>query len=335
VIELLADLTATTSVSATVASATVIAGMTANVAVAASLEATVRWATPFGLAALGECVSERAGVINIGLEGSIIAGALGATVGAGLFGPAFGFVAGALSGVLVAAFFALFAVWMRSDQIITGTAITMFALGLTGTLYRLIYGAGGVSLSTPTTGPWAIPGLSAIPYIGPAFFNQPPVTYLLYAAIAMVAWWMSRTQAGLALRAVGERPEAAAAAGIHTRRVQLLAVLFAGLMAGLAGATLVLAQAGTFVEHMSAGRGFIAIAIVVLGRWRPLGVAAASLLFGAAYTLQNLFQSMGLSSIPYNLFLAAPYVLTLIVLSFSRSGTSSPAALGQREIVSR
>lgn len=301
----------------------------------AFLEATIRWSTPFALAAVGECVSERAGVINIGLEGSIIAGALGATVAAGVFGPTIGFAAGALSGLIIAAFFALFAVGLRADQIITGTAITLFSLGLTGTLYRLIYGASGVSLSTPTTGPLAIPVLSKIPLVGHALFAQPPITYLLYVAVAGVAWWMARTHAGLSLRAVGERPEAAAAAGIHIRRVQFRAVLFAGAMAGLAGATLVLAQAGTFVENMSAGRGFIAIAIVVLGRWRPLGVAAASLLFGAAYSLQNLFQSLGLQSVPYNLFLAIPYILTLIVLSFSRSGTSSPAALGQKEIVSR
>lgn len=301
----------------------------------AFLEATIRWSTPFALAAVGECVSERAGVINIGLEGSIIAGALGATVAAGVFGPTIGFAAGALSGLIIAAFFALFAVGLRADQIITGTAITLFSLGLTGTLYRLIYGTSGVSLSTPTTGPLAIPVLSNIPLVGHALFAQPPITYLLYVAVAGVAWWMARTHAGLSLRAVGERPEAAAAAGIHIRRVQFRAVLFAGAMAGLAGATLVLAQAGTFVENMSAGRGFIAIAIVVLGRWRPLGVAAASLLFGAAYSLQNLFQSLGLQSVPYNLFLAIPYILTLIVLSFSRSGTSSPAALGQKEIVSR
>lgn len=301
----------------------------------AFLEATIRWATPFALAALGECVSERAGVINIGLEGSIIAGALGATVAAGIFGPTVGFAAGALSGVLIAAFFGLFVVALRADQIITGTAITMFSLGLTGTLYRLIYGAAGVALSTPTTGALPVPVLSAIPWIGPSLFNQPPITYVLYIAIGLVAWWMARTQAGLSLRAVGERPDAARAAGVRVLRVQFGAVLFAGGMAGLAGATLVLAQAGTFVENMSAGRGFIAIAIVVLGRWRPLGVAAASLLFGAAYTLQNLFQSLGFDSVPYNLFLAVPYVLTLIVLSLSRSGTSSPAALGQREIVSR
>ncbi|MBC8089415.1 MAG: ABC transporter permease [Phycisphaerae bacterium] len=298
----------------------------------AFLEATIRWATPFALAALGECISERAGVINIGLEGSIIAGALGATVAAGVFGPTAGFAVGALSGLAVACFFALFTVIMRADQIITGTAITIFALGLTGTLYRIIYGAAGVSLTTPTTPPFAIPGLSAIPLVGHALFAQPPITYFLYVMIGVVAWWLARTQGGLALRAVGERPEAAAAAGIRAVRVQFWAVLFAGAMGGLAGGTLVLAQAGTFVEQMSAGRGFIAIAIVVLGRWRPLGVAAASLLFGTAYTLQNLFQSLGLSVVPYNLFLAVPYVLTLVVLSVARGASSAPASLGRRQL---
>lgn len=300
----------------------------------AFLEAAIRWATPFALAALGECISERAGVINIGLEGSIIAGALGATMAAGAFGTTTGFFVGALAGLCIAAFFGLFAVVLRSDQIITGTAITMFSLGLTGTVYRLYYGAAGVSLTTPTSGPLAITGLSDIPIVGHALFSQPPITYFLFLCIPLVAWWLARTQAGLALKAVGERPDAAAAAGINPRRIQFAAVLFAGLMAGLAGATLVLAQAGTFVEGMSAGRGFIAIAIVVLGRWKPLGVAAAALLFGAAYTLQNLFQSMGWQNVPYNLFLAVPYVLTLIVLASARASTSSPAALGKRDLSS-
>ncbi len=279
------------------------------------LEATVRTATPLAYAALGESVSERAGVINIGLEGSIIAGALSATIAAGAIGVAGGFAAGAVAGLLVAALFALFAVGLRADQIITGTAITMFALGLTGTVYRTVYGSGGVALTTPTAGTHAIPVLSTLPVIGRAFFAQPWVTYALYLIAPLLAWWMQRTHAGLALRAVGEYPPAAIAAGISPRRTQLYAVLFAGAMAGLAGATLVLAQAGTFAEGMSAGRGFIAIAIVVLGRWRPLGVAAAALLFGAATSLQTLFQSMGWTGIPYQLFLAVPYVLTLVVLA--------------------
>ena len=201
----------------------------------AFLESTVRTATPLALAALGECVSERAGVINIGLEGSIIAGALGGTVAAGIVGVGGGFVAGAVAGMAIAALFAWFTVGMRADQIITGTAITLFALGLTGTLYRSVFGAAGVALTTPTAGTFTIPGLASIPLIGPAFFSQPVVTYVAMTFAVVLAWWMRRTHAGLALRAIGEYPEAAVAAGIAPRRIQALAVLFAGAMAGLAG----------------------------------------------------------------------------------------------------
>lgn len=303
-------------------------------AVGGFLEGTVRYATPLAFAALGECVSERAGVINIGLEGAIIAGALGATIGAGLGGPVVGFAVGALAGLSIALIFAVFTVWWRADQIITGTAITMLALGLTGTLYETVYGAGGVALNTPTIGVVAIPGLSTIPLIGRALFAQPPVTYALYLLVPLIAWWMARTHSGLATRATGESPEAAIAAGIRPRLVQTGAVLFAGAMAGIAGATLVLAQAGTFVEGMSAGRGFIAIAIVVLGRWRPLGVAGAALLFGAANALQTLFQAMGWEHVPYQLFLAVPYVLTLVVLAGASGRASAPAALGRAELES-
>ncbi len=294
------------------------------------LEATVRFATPLAFAALGETVSERAGVINIGLEGAIIAGALGGTIAAGVAGPAVGFAAGAAAGVLVAALFAVFTVWMRADQIITGTAITLLAIGLTGTLYRSVYGVGGVALSTPTIGPVEIPVLSSLPFIGRALFAQPVATYALYVLAPAIAWWMSRTHSGLATRAVGESPEAAIAAGVRPRLVQACAVLFAGAMAGIGGATLVLAQAGTFAEHMSAGRGFIAIAIVVLGRWRPMGVALAALLFGAANALQTIFQAMGWAQVPYQLFLAVPYVLTLFVLAGAGGRAAAPAALGRR-----
>jgi general nucleoside transport system permease protein len=304
-------------------------------AVGGFLEATVRYATPLAFAALGECVSERAGVINIGLEGAIIAGALGATIAAGVGGPVAGFAVGAAAGVLIALLFALFTVWLRADQSITGTAITLFAYGLTGTLYRTVYGAGGVALSTPTIGTLAIPGLSAIPVIGHALFAQPAITYVLYLLAPAVAWWLTRTHSGLATRAMGESPEAAIAAGVRPRIVQAAAVLFAGAMAGLGGATLVLAQAGTFVENMSAGRGFIAIAIVVLGRWRPLGVMGAALLFGAANALQTLFQSMGWQNVPYQLFLAVPYVLTLVVLAGASGRAAAPAALGRTELAER
>lgn len=299
------------------------------------LEAAVRSATPLALAALGESVTERAGVINLGIEGAIIAGAYGALVGAGLAaGPAgvlAGFAVGAAAGMATAALFALFAVLLRADQIITGTAVTLAALGLTGTLYRVDYGTGGAALATPTSAPLVIPGLADLPVVGRALFAQPPVTYLLYALVAGVWWWSARTHAGLALRAVGEQPDAAAAAGVRPRRVQLAATLFGGTLAGLGGATLVVAQTGTFAEGMSAGRGFIAIAVVVLGRWHPGGVALAALLFGGASALQFLFQSMGWA-LPYQLFLALPYLLTLAVLAGASRRAAAPAALGRRGV---
>ncbi len=296
------------------------------------LAATVRTATPLALAALGECITERSGVINIGLEGSIICGAFAATLVAGGVGVSAGFAAGAVAGILVALVFAAFTVFLRADQIITGTAISLLSLGLTGLLYKTVYGATGVGLTLPTMRELPIPGLSSIPLIGRALFAQPVVTYALYALVPLIAWWFMRTHSGLALRAVGESPDAALAAGIRPRRVQAVAVLLGGLLAGLAGSTLVLAQSGTFVEGMSAGKGFIAIAIVVVGRWSPYGVAGAALLFGGASALQYLFQSLGWNDVPYQLFLAFPYVLTLMVLGSASLRAAAPAALARREL---
>lgn len=295
------------------------------------LQASVRSATPLAYAALGELVTERSGVINIGLEGAIIAGAFGALVSAGVGGVAASFVGAAAAGAAVAAVFALFVVTLRADQIITGMAISMLGLGLTATLYTALYGSGGAALDTPTIGPRALPGLHAIPLLGPALFDQPVGTYALYVLAPLLAWWLYRSQAGLALRAVGEYPEAARGAGISPERVRWWAILFGGAMGGLGGGTLVLAQVGTFTEHMSAGRGFIAIAIVVLGRWKPLGVAAAALLFGAASALQYRSQVMGWS-LPYQASLAFPYVLTLVALAGMRGRAVAPAALARRDV---
>lgn len=303
-----------------------------NDALGAFLEGTVRTATPLAFAALGEAIVERSGIINIGLEGAIIAGALGSVVAAGALGVGAGLVAAMVAGVAVATVFALFAVWLRADQIITGTAVSLLALGLTGTLYRTMFGAGGAALLTPTIGPLPIPGLASLPLVGPALFAQPITTYLAILLVPATSWWLARTHAGLALRAGGENPAAALAAGVPLARMQAGAILFGGALGGLAGGTLVLAQAGTFVEGMSAGRGFIAIAIVVLGRWQPWGVGVAALLFGAASALQFAFQAMGWT-LPYQLFLATPYVLTLVALAVARSRFAAPAALGKtREV---
>ena len=294
----------------------------------AFLQGTIRTATPLAFAALGETVTERAGVINVGLEGAIIAGAFGAFVTSGFAGTWIGFAGAGIAGLLMAGIFALFTILLRADQIITGTAISLFGLGLTATLYRQGYGATGAALSIPTMGVSPIPLLSSIPVIGSSLFAQPPIAYLLYALVPLVWWWMYRTHAGLGLRATGEDLRAAAAAGISVNRVQLLAILFGGFLGGIAGGVLVIAQSGSFAEGMSAGRGFIAIAVVVLGRWHPLGVFAAALVFAAASALQYLFQAMGWT-IPYQTFLALPYVLTLLGLAGIAGKTTAPGSLGR------
>lgn len=298
-----------------------------NGTVADFLHASVRTATPLALAAYGELVVERAGIINLGVEGAIIAGAFGALVGASAGGVGAGFAVAVLAGCATAAIIAVVVLWLRADAVIAGTAVTMLALGLTGTLYRAIFGAQGASLSVPTISPMTVPGLSRIPLAGRALFEQPVMTYALYALAALLWWWMSHTHAGLALRATGERPAAAMAAGISPVRVRAWALLFGGAMGGLAGGVLVLAQVGTFSEGMSAGRGFIAIAVVVLGRWSAVGVAGAAMLFGTASQLQYVFQSMGWP-VPHQLFLALPYVLTLLVLAGTQRRVAAPASLG-------
>ena len=292
------------------------------------LEGAVRTATPLAFAALGETVVERGGVINIGLEGSIICGAFGGLVTSASHGTWFAFMMAGLWGAGIALLFAIFVTVLRSNQIITGTAISLLALGLTGTLYRQLYGPAGAALTISTMKPFPLPGLSHIPLIGEAFFSQPSITYLLYALIPAIWWWLYRTHAGLALRAVGENPEAAITAGISGSRIQFAAILFGGFMGGVAGGALVIAQAGTFAEGMSAGRGFIAIAIVVLGRWHPAGVAFAALIFGGATALQYLFQAMGWN-LPYQIFLALPYVLTLCGLAGIAGRVHAPASLGK------
>ena len=293
------------------------------------LEATVRTATPLALAALGEMVVERSGIINIGLEGTILVGALAGVVVAGPLGVGMGLVGAATAGVMTAGIFALFVVGLRADQIVTGTAITLLSLGVTGMIYRGIFGSVGVALSIPTAGPVALPILSLLPLLGRPLFVQPVTTYAVYVLIPLLAWWLYRTHVGLALRAVGENADAAAAAGISPTRVRWTALLFGGALGGLSGGSLAVAQVGTFAEGMSAGRGFIAIAIVALGRWSPIGVGLAAVLFGAASALQFAAQSLG-RTVPYHAFLALPYVLTLLALAGAAGRTMPPAGLGRR-----
>ncbi len=290
--------------------------------------ATVRVATPLALAALGETVSERGGILNLGIEGAMLAGALGAAVGAVSFGVAGGVAAGVLAGVATSAIVAAVAIGARADQIITGTAVTLGMTGLTGLIARLAFGNAGAGLTVPTMAAVPIPGLSTIPLIGPAFFAQSLLSYAVYLLVPAVAWLLFRTRFGLELRAAGESPSAARAMGVRVSRVRTIGTLIGGAFAGLAGASLVLAQVGTFSEKMTAGRGFIAIAIVVLGRWHPFGAVMAALLFGAATALQFTFQASG-STLPYQLFLALPYLLALVVLAMAVGRRKGPASLGR------
>lgn len=296
--------------------------------IAGFLAAAVRVATPLLLAATGETITERSGVINLGLEGTMLVGALGATLGATAWGPWSGVACAILAGMLLAAVFALLAVSARADQIITGTAITLAAVGLTGTIYRQAYGAGGAGLSIPTLKSVAIPGLSQIPVLGPALFDQPAPTYLALLAMPIVWWALFRTRLGLALRATGEGAAMARAAGVPTRLIRTGATIVGGGFAGLGGASLVLAQVGSFTEGMTAGRGYVAIAIVVLGRWHPGGIALGALLFGLATALQFLLQTLGLDA-PYQLFLMLPYLLTLLALAGAVGRVRAPADLGR------
>ena len=291
------------------------------------LESSVRTATPLLLAALGETVVERVGIINIGLEGIVIGGAFGALVGATHGGALAGIALGMTAGIALAVLFYVFIDLFGTDQIVTGTAITVLALGLTGALYRTVYGTSGAALSIDTLRALPIPLLSGIPVIGPAFFVQPAITYFAVALVPATWWWLYRSHGGLALRSVGESPSASLASGVSLRRYRLGALIFGGALGGLAGATLVVAQVGTFAEGMSSGRGFIAIAVVVLGRWNPIGVAIAGLIFGAAMAMQYWIQALGLA-IPYPIVLAVPYLLTLAALAGVAGKVQAPLSLG-------
>jgi simple sugar transport system permease protein len=292
------------------------------------LAAAVRVATPLMLAATGETVTERSGVINLGIEGMMLAGALAATLGATAWGPWSGILCAIAAGMVLAALFAVLAVGARADQIISGTAITLGAIGLTGTIYRQVYGLDGAGLTIPMLPPIAIPGLARIPVLGPALFAQPAPTYIAFAALPIVWWILFRTRTGLALRATGEAAEMARAMGVRTKLIRSGATIVGGGFAGMAGASLVLAQVGSFAEAMTAGRGYVAIAIVVLGRWHPAGVALGALFFGVTTALQYLFQTLGLNA-PYQLFLMLPYLLTLLALAGAVGRVRAPGDLGR------
>jgi len=278
------------------------------------LASTVRFATPLALAAMGELVAERAGVLNIGIEGMMLGGALAAyEVGAATGSLTLACLAAMTAACALALVFAAFALWQKADPIVTGTALNILALGTTGSLFRLLHPAGESLARAPQMG--AIAGVNG---------------FVIAASllVAGVAGFLARTRAGLALRAVGERAEAADAQGISVARVRLAATAFGGACAGLAGAALVLWLSDGFVEAMTSGRGFIALSLVLFGGYRPLRIVAGALLFGAASALQFRLQAAG-SALPYTLLLMTPYVLTLLVLALFAGRTRAPADLAR------
>lgn len=296
---------------------------------AAILHSTFVSATPLLLAALGEILVQRAGVINIGIEGLLLCGAFAGVVGSYWTGsPLIGFILGATSGALLSLIFALVTIGLGANQIVAGVSINLFAMGLTGVLYRGIFGITGQALIVPTLRPVEIPILKNIPFVGPIFFKHNLVVYFALLLVPFFSFFLFRTRGGLQLRAVGEHPQAAETLGISVSKTRTLTLLVEGLLAGVAGSYLSLAYSNTFIEGMSAGRGFIALAIVIFGRWYPVGALAAALFFGGATTLQFHLQALG-STFPYQFILILPYLLTLLALASTKTPLTAPAALGE------
>lgn len=295
----------------------------------ALLNSTITMAVPLLLAAIGELIAERGGILNVGLEGMVLCGAFVAMMTAYFSGsPWLGVGAGALSGAALATIFAAAVVRFNANQVVAGVALNLLAVGATGVAYRALFGITGAALTIAGMTPIALPLLAELPVVGRPLFAQNGLVYLAFALVPASSFLISHTVPGLALRMAGENPHAAAAQGVSVARVRFAAVLACGALAGLAGSYLAVVYARTFVEGMSAGRGFIALAIVIFGRWSPAGILLASLLFGLATALQFHFQALALA-IPYQFFLMLPYVVTLVALTVSAGRTRAPAALGQ------
>jgi ABC-type uncharacterized transport system permease subunit len=295
----------------------------------AFLASTIAMAVPILLAALGELVVEQSGVINLGIEGAMLAGAFCGLATAYFSGSQMLGIGAAIgAGVMLNLLLAALIVNLAVNQVVAGTAINMLALGLTGVCYRRLFGITGQAITVTPVAPLSLGPLARLPVIGPALFDQNPIVYLVFLLVPIFAYGVTRTRYGLDLRAVGEHPEAADALGLNVYRIRWIALIIAGAMSGLGGAYLTLAYANTFVEGISGGRGFVALAVVIVGRWSAWGIAAAAILFGAAIALQFTLQATG-AHLPYQLFLALPYVLTLVVLAIVGGQAQSPSALGE------
>lgn len=291
------------------------------------LASTIRNATPLILAALGGMFSERSGVVNIGLEGLMLISAFAGVVGSFYSGSAVvGLVTAMLAGLLFALIHAVMTITFEANQIISGTAINLLALGGTGFLMVLFFESGGTSPRVQGFDAVTVPGLSAIPVIGPALFSQSVIVYLMYALVPISYFFLFKTPFGLRLRGTGEVPEAVDTAGVNVFRMRYYGVALSGILAALGGAYLSMGLLSAFTENMTNGRGFIALAALIFGRWHPVGAAGAALLFGFAQAFT--FQAPQ-DVIPLEFLNMLPYVLTIVVLAGFGGRAIAPAAVGE------
>jgi general nucleoside transport system permease protein len=298
----------------------------------AFLSSTIAMATPILLAALGELVVEQSGILNVGIEGAMLAGAFFGLAGAYFSHSLVLGVSAAVSAALTMnALLAALVVNLAVNQVVAGTALDILSAGLTGVFYRRFFGITGQAFTVTPIPTIPLGPLAHISIIGESLFDQNLLVYGAFALVPLTGFVVRHTRYGLWLRAVGERPDAADALGLNVYRRRWEALLIAGVLTGLAGAYLTLAYTNTFVEGITAGRGFVSLAVVIVGRWNAYGIAAASILFGAAMGLQFELQASEVA-FPYQFFLALPYALTVIVLALVGGQAQAPSALGERYV---
>lgn len=292
------------------------------------LQATTRLAIPILLAALGGMFAERAGVLNIGLEGIMLSGAfVGFAVAFASGNLWLGVVGGMLAGAAIGLVLAFYTVRLNSNQVVVGIAINLLLVGVTSYAFRALFGTGTTAPRVTPFPPIEIPLLHQVPVLGPLLFEQGALVYLTLLLVPLTWVVLSRLSIGAAITAVGEHPEAAETLGISVHRLRTLCLVVSGLLTGLGGAFLSLSATGLFLDNMTAGRGYIALAILLLGRRNPWGILAAAMLFGGADAFQLRGQNLGIA-IPYQFLVMLPYGLTIVVLIGFAGKVRDPAALG-------
>jgi ABC-type uncharacterized transport system permease subunit len=292
------------------------------------LSASMRLAVPIMLAALGGIFNERAGVLNIGMEGMMLTGCLvGFAVGALSNNMWLGVLAASLAGLVLGLVLGFFIITLPANQVVAGIALNLLAVGLTSFMYRVVFGTNTQAPRVSGFSTIIVPGLSQIAILGPLLFQQEPLVYLAFA-LAAITWVVIFHSAwGLQVQAVGEHPEAAETLGVNVARTRYICLAISGFMCGIGGAYLSLGATHIFLDNMTAGRGYIALAILILGQRHPAWLLGAALLFGAADALQLRAQLLGIG-VPFQFLLMLPYVLTMIVLAGFVRRTDAPAALG-------